>query len=881
MRPIHLTIEGLRSFRSPVSLDFTGRDQVAIVGDTGAGKSSILEAITYALYGQTTFTAHANQELMNDTSMHLRVVLRFRVSGETWEVARTLRRSGQGDVGQVRALLRRIGDDDANIEQVEQVRRVNQRIVELLGLDSDAFLRTVVLPQGRFARLLVEDEPRDRSRILRQVWRTDELEAAGELVGKARQESEMLRVRLEQTALEYPDDPAAHLEQLTEAFDKAHRRDIAASEDEKAASAARETVLASEDAQEAAGGVIETLRALSLEQAVNRLVPIAKLVRQLDNEDATLKEQQAQLEDALSRIPTDDGPTREEVAATLTTLQGLGALASSSEEAAAALRVSVASASKKHSEARLLAEKAATAQNRAAEHAAKRSPLDQAARAALERRNRVEQGHTRCAERSAACDEYRKRLETLRAEEAECAQRLQNALQTQVAAALEMTAADEHLAASRRSESAAAAAHDLHPGDACPICRRDLPAEWKALDATGLIEAEQVAKAARHAAKAADIAITRFQTGGTALHRQITHAEAELVASVATFQGAREELAQDVDLSASAPLPERDVLVAPLEAVCTERSKLLAEHDHVAEALREAATRQDKEAGIAQRTAAGADELAIQSRRNVTQALRQLETAIRTIPQAFRPRLDLPTNTADLRKVDMRPVGEQTKSAQERKQVLEARRSERDRKRGEIDVVRNARAALARRRADEVEGPIKELVRELHAHRDILVESVSRLGLDAVVPPALSAQEVDELESHIGELRNKSAAVSSAADERLREAAGRGGSRSCRASGDWRTVGRGDRHPRCRRGRPQHTHEGRRCPLRCAPRQSGEGTVFCDHRRRPAPPLPPPRRAGQGTRAERPGRRLEAGRLSQMADAAALKTPPSSRVTHA
>ena len=147
--------------RTP-TIDFSDRDHIAIIGDTGAGKSSILEAITYALYGQTTFTAHANQELMNDTSTDLRVVLRFRVAGENWEVARSLRRSAQGGVGQARAQLRRLDDDGEAVEQVEQVRRVNERIVELLGLDSDAFLRTVVLPQGRFARLLVEDEPRDR-----------------------------------------------------------------------------------------------------------------------------------------------------------------------------------------------------------------------------------------------------------------------------------------------------------------------------------------------------------------------------------------------------------------------------------------------------------------------------------------------------------------------------------------------------------------------------------------------------------------------------------------------------------------------------------------------------------------------------------------------
>ena len=56
MRPLKLVVEGLRSFRAPVTIDFEDRDQLAIVGDTGTGKSSILDAITYALYRQTTFS---------------------------------------------------------------------------------------------------------------------------------------------------------------------------------------------------------------------------------------------------------------------------------------------------------------------------------------------------------------------------------------------------------------------------------------------------------------------------------------------------------------------------------------------------------------------------------------------------------------------------------------------------------------------------------------------------------------------------------------------------------------------------------------------------------------------------------------------------------
>jgi exonuclease SbcC len=92
MRPLRLTIDGLRSFRSSVEISFEGRDHLAIIGDTGAGKSSILEAMTYALFGRTTYTGHANQEIINDLAGHMRVNLHFAVAGRTYEVTRALRR---------------------------------------------------------------------------------------------------------------------------------------------------------------------------------------------------------------------------------------------------------------------------------------------------------------------------------------------------------------------------------------------------------------------------------------------------------------------------------------------------------------------------------------------------------------------------------------------------------------------------------------------------------------------------------------------------------------------------------------------------------------------------------------------------------------------
>jgi DNA repair protein SbcC/Rad50 len=53
MRPIELLLEGFTSFRREQRLDFSELDLFAIVGATGAGKSSLLDAMTYALFGTT------------------------------------------------------------------------------------------------------------------------------------------------------------------------------------------------------------------------------------------------------------------------------------------------------------------------------------------------------------------------------------------------------------------------------------------------------------------------------------------------------------------------------------------------------------------------------------------------------------------------------------------------------------------------------------------------------------------------------------------------------------------------------------------------------------------------------------------------------------
>ena len=769
MRPLELSVEGLRSFRSPVSIDFTGRDHVAIVGDTGAGKSSILEAITYALYGQTTFTAQANQELMNDTYTDLRVALTFRVSGETWEVARSLRRDRRGDVGQARALLRRIGQDGEPVEQLEQVRPVNERVEQLLGLDSDAFLRTVVLPQGRFARLLVEDRPTDRGRILRQVWRTDELEAAGEAAGWAREEAEKLRIRLEQAATGYPEDPEGHLRGLREALERARSEAAAAGADEAAARRAHEAVLGREAAREAADGVIERLRALDTESAADRLGPLVQLDRQFAQEAADLTERQERLTEALESIPTDDGPEVEEVTEALTRLEGLEGLVATGEEVAERLRGAAHEAVMKRAEAERLAEAAGDAARAASEHTGGRAPLERAARATEERRELLSRIHTQW---SASADEAagaRGRLDRLREEEAERAGKLEGARETESRAARAAKSAEEHLSAAHRAESAASAAHDLHPGDACPICNRGLPADWKAPDGARLLEARQLAEAARLEAKEAAGGVSALEGELKGVRRRIGEAEAGLEGLEAGLLKARQELARKAKVDADSPVPERDALLGPLEAEWREASARLAEHVRVAEELKAAAARADKEAGVAGEGAANAEEMAEAAGLAANEALARLERTIKEVPRPFRPELGLPSEARQLGGVDTSPLARQTRSARERAHVLRLRSERREELRRDIEALREDRAALEGRRSDELDQPLEALARSLNAQRDVLVEAVGRLALDTEVPAAVAARGVRALESQIGGLRKASAAVERVAELRARE----------------------------------------------------------------------------------------------------------------
>ena len=553
MRPIALTIEGLRSFRAPVIMDFSGREHVAIVGDTGAGKSSILEAITYALYGQTTFTAQGNQELMNDTSMHLRVVLRFRVSGETWEVARALKRDGLGKVWPAGTQLRRIGECDETIEQVEQVKPVNERIKKLLGLDSDAFLRTVVLPQGRFARLLVEDRPTERAEILRQIWRTDELAEAGALAATALEQARDLLMELEQATSHHPKEPAAHLAQLTSDHERAREEARAAIAAAKKVGAAHKGYHDANRVRAAANQVIERLRAPVTDRAAERLETITVREREIAAEDMALVQRQADVATRLAEIPDDtDGPGVPEVASALATLPAIGPLVNAAEAAADEARQSDDADRRATENARRTAELAAAAEERNAQHAERRPALADAVADASDRRATLGRLYDECRTHQEALEGTQAALADLRNERAACAAQLD---------AARAEARRDETAATEASERLQAARHASETNAATYTERKQRLLEALAEADKRCLTIRQrydECRARAHAAKEAEQTITELREHREALTRRMDTADAEARDAGRRRQEA-EEHAAAVRRSESAAAAARDL----------------------------------------------------------------------------------------------------------------------------------------------------------------------------------------------------------------------------------------------------------------------------------------------------------------------------------
>ena len=186
MRPIKLSMTAFGPFIATETVDFElfGEKPLFLInGATGAGKTTILDAMCFALYGQTTGKEREAVQMRcdyADDNTTTTVEFTFELAGTTYRILRVpeqtrAKKSGEGTTTQkARAELWQLSLEEKGAEKVlvpEKVTEATQKIEELTGLQVDQFRQVMVLPQGQFRRLLMADS-KDREQIFSQLFET-------------------------------------------------------------------------------------------------------------------------------------------------------------------------------------------------------------------------------------------------------------------------------------------------------------------------------------------------------------------------------------------------------------------------------------------------------------------------------------------------------------------------------------------------------------------------------------------------------------------------------------------------------------------------------------------------------------------------------------
>ena len=198
MRPIKLELTGFTCFKELQSISFDDLELFAIVGQTGAGKSSILDAITYALFGETSrLGSRGLEQLVSQGANGMQVALEFESGHERFRVSRAW---------SIKASERQVRfekfDGVRFITAVEgvKVKDVAGAIQAVVGLDFDGFTRAILLPQGEFDRFLRGDA-KERRELLKGLLNLEHFEAmrerANSIARDAKSRSDQIKLLLE------------------------------------------------------------------------------------------------------------------------------------------------------------------------------------------------------------------------------------------------------------------------------------------------------------------------------------------------------------------------------------------------------------------------------------------------------------------------------------------------------------------------------------------------------------------------------------------------------------------------------------------------------------------------------------------------------------
>ncbi len=200
MRPISLELSGFTSFRESARVDFGELGLFAITGQTGAGKTSLLDAITWVLYGKTARLSKAGRELVSQGATAMEVLLHFRAGSEEYRVLRRVK----GAAATVAVRLEYL--EGSEWEPITgNVRELDEQIRQIIGLDFDGFNKSVILPQGQFD-VFLRGKAEERRAVLAELL---DISVYQRMMQSANEKSGMEAAFARQKGLEIDDSVSA------------------------------------------------------------------------------------------------------------------------------------------------------------------------------------------------------------------------------------------------------------------------------------------------------------------------------------------------------------------------------------------------------------------------------------------------------------------------------------------------------------------------------------------------------------------------------------------------------------------------------------------------------------------------------------------------
>ena len=187
MIPLQLTLKNFLSYRD-ATLNFRGLHTACICGANGAGKSSLLEAITWVVWGKSRVATE--DDIINGAAKSVRVDFDFSCNGQTYRVIRSRTR------GRSSSLEFQVETKAGNFRSLtaKGLRATQEEVISCLKLDYDTFTNSAYLRQGRADEFMLR-RPSDRKQILADLLKLDRYE---KLSGKAKDTAKEYKGKIEQ-----------------------------------------------------------------------------------------------------------------------------------------------------------------------------------------------------------------------------------------------------------------------------------------------------------------------------------------------------------------------------------------------------------------------------------------------------------------------------------------------------------------------------------------------------------------------------------------------------------------------------------------------------------------------------------------------------------